>query len=350
MKIRVLSLSWLTKPYIQIILGVTFSVGLGWLAVRGLDWESVVGEFKNFPIKHLIAAFLVFLASRILLAYRWQILFLDEKISLLKLFLVQNAGVGLNNLVPVRVISEAAQFILLTLKYKVKIGNSLATLGFEKVLDLVSSASILLVGVLLIPSSGYFAPYVGGAVILASMSLGLVQLFVWLNSKPFVKRIPWLHSIGNSVVLLTRAKRRLAISLILSIIYWLGIGISAWILANGMELRTSSGQIISPIIVTVTIVATLYFTTAIPAMPAAVGTFEFAMKSILALFGVNSELAFSYALLIHSILFIPPVVITIFVVPSTGFRPIVKGVFLGQFRHQLGKTLRAESTDINSDS
>ena len=84
-----------------------------------------------------------------------------------------------------------------------------------------------------------------------------------------MKRIPWLNSIGYSVVELTRAKRRLATSLLLSIIYWLGIGVATWILANGMELRTSSGQIISPIIATVTIVATLYFTTAVPAMPAA---------------------------------------------------------------------------------
>ena len=345
-----LSLAWLTKPYIQIILGVSFSVGLGWLAVRGLEWESVIGEFKNFPIRHLIAAFLVFLASRVLLAYRWQILFLDEKISLLRLFLVQNAGVRLNNLVPVRVISEATQFILLTLKYKVKAGNSLATLGIERVLDLVSSASVLLVGVLLIPSSSDFAPYVGGAVILASISVVLVQLFIGLSSKPFVKRIPWLNSIGYSVVELTRAKKRLATSLLLSIIYWLGIGVVTWILANGMELRTSSGQIISPIIATVTIVATLYFTTAVPAMPAAVGTFEFAMKSILALFGVSSELAFSYALLIHAILFIPPVLITIFVLPFTGFRSIIKGILLGEFSNQLRETLHADATHRDSES
>ena len=276
--------------------------------------------------------------------------FLDEKVPLLRLFLVQNAGVGLNNLVPVRIISEATQFILLTLKYKVKIGNTIATLGIERVLDLVSSTSVLLVGILLLPSSGYLASYVGGAVILASISVVLVQLFIWLSSKPFVQRIPWLYSIGDSVVQLTRARSRLAASLLLTIIYWLGIGVAAWILANGMELHTSSGQIISPILATVTIVATLYFTTAVPAMPAAVGTFEFAIKSILELFGVSSELAFSYALLIHSILFIPPVVIAIFVFTSTGFRSIVKGIFLGEFRKQLRETLYEDSTHRDSES
>ena len=324
-------------------MGVLFSLGLGWLAIRGLeDWGSVFDGFKSLPISFALISLLVFFFFRVLLAYRWQVLFLADKLPLWRLLLVQNAGVGLNNLVPVRVIGEAAQFVLLTLRYKVKVGVALATLGMERVLDLVASAALLGAGLLLLPSKGSLTPYVLWAVAIAAISVLLMQIFIWLSSKPIIQRIPWLAALASSVIQLTRARGRLAYSLILTIIYWLGIGLVAWILAYGMEIRTSSGEIISPIVATLAVVATLYFVTALPALPAALGTFEFAVVFILRAFGVGSEVAFSYALVLHAILFLPPIVIAIIVFFSADFRPLLRGFFLAGFKRREERPLPAD--------
>ena len=68
-------------------------------------------------------------------------LFVRQKPPLTRLFLIQNAGIGLNNAVPVRVVSEGAQFALPTLRYRVKGGVALGTLGMERILDLVVTAA-----------------------------------------------------------------------------------------------------------------------------------------------------------------------------------------------------------------
>ena len=305
---------------------------LGSFAIRGLDWYAVGEEFKSIHIIYTLCALCIFICARVLLAYRWQVLFLEDRLSLWRLFLIQNAGVGLNNLVPMGVIGEASQFILLTLKYKVRFGIGLATLGIERVLDLLSSTSILVAGLLLLPSKGVLLPYVGGVLIIAISSLVMVRIFIWLSTTTMFNFIPWLSDLGSSFVELTKARRRLSYSLFLTIAYWLIMGFAVWIVALGMDMRTLNGEILSPIIATVTVILTLYIITLVPSLPAAAGTFEFAIVYILKVFGVESEIAISYALVIHAILFLPPVVIAIIVFSDAGTRSIGRNLILAGIR------------------
>ena len=62
----------------------------------------------------------MFLAATALRAYRWQVLFIGDKVPFLRLVLVQNIGIGLNSVSPVRIVSEATQFLLLTVRYRVR--------------------------------------------------------------------------------------------------------------------------------------------------------------------------------------------------------------------------------------
>ena len=305
---------------------------LGSFVIRGLDWYAVSEEFKSIHIIYTLCALCIFICARVLLAYRWQVLFLEDRLSLWRLFLIQNAGVGLNNLVPIRVIGEASQFILLTLKYKVRFGVGISTLGMERVLDLLSSASILIAGLFLLPSKGVLLPYVGGAFVIAISSLVMVRIFIWLSTTTMFQFIPWLSALGTSFIELTKARKRLSYSLLLTIVYWLMIGFVAWVVALGMDMRTLNSEIISPIVATVTVILTLYIITVIPSLPAAAGTFEFSVVYILRLFGVESEIAISYALVIHVILFLPPVIIAIIVFSNAGTRSIGRNLILAGIR------------------
>lgn len=306
----------LWSPPGQVAIGVVFSLGLGWLAIRGIKWSLVGQSFQDFSWMYAIMALGLFLLSLVLRAYRWQVLFVTERVSLVRLFLVQNTGIGLNNLSPVRVVSEPSQFAMLTLRYKVRGGVAAATLGMERVLDLVASTAVFATGLLFIPARGTFLPYVLVAFVLSSVAVILFFLLGVASRKTFTGRLAFVNGFLQSVARLNRARRLLAYSLFLSVVYWFAVGVCAWLLAEGMGLG------ISPLISTLAIMSTLYFATVVPAMPGAVGTFEFAIVYFLGQFyGVGQAMAFSYALAVHALLFLPPTVIAILVVATIGLTP-----------------------------
>ena len=307
---------WLQDMRVRLVVGIASSLALGWLVVRGLDWGLVADQFDEFPVGWALASLAILIMSSIVRAYRWQVLFVGHGIPLTRLFIVQNAGIGLNNLVPIRVVSEGAQFALLTLRYRVKSGAALATLGVERVLDLVVTAALLMAGLTLLPTKGDILPYVVGAFVVAVASVLAVPVLIWASDKPFLNRVPLLVSTADFLSSLAKAKLALAYAFLLTLGHWLLVGICAWVLAHGMGLG------ISAFAATLAILGTLYFATALPGLPAAAGTFEFGIVFALKLFDVPQELAFSYGVVIHAVLFLPPMVIAIAVFSSIGLKPL----------------------------
>ena len=100
---------------------------------------------------------------------------------------------------------------------------------------------------------------------------------------------------------------RLSWSFALTLGYWVLLGLSAWVLAYGMEID------ISLLVATLLVIGTLTFVALVPSLPASVGTFEFAVFYLLTTIGVGDGEALGYALVIHAILFMPPILITIMV-------------------------------------
>jgi len=78
----------------QIAFWLAASGGLGWLALRALDWDLVRGELKGVSVSLIVLAVAVFMFASYLRAYRWQPLFITEKISTPRLFVIQNEGIG----------------------------------------------------------------------------------------------------------------------------------------------------------------------------------------------------------------------------------------------------------------
>ena len=252
----------------RIVAGIAISVGLGWLTARGLDWSLVFDVFGDVSILMMSLAISVFIAASYLRAIRWRTLFVNGEVSTNRLFMVQNVGIGLNNLVPVRIASEAAQLAILSIKDRVRPSVALATLGMERVLDVVASALIMAIAFLFIPEISDFGVYVWGALGLAILSIILVRLLAWSGNKiSWTRRFPSLLSFGKAVRDLERERGRLAASFAMSVIYWLLVGVTAWIISISFQLS------ITPMTATMVIMATIFFATAIPAAPSAIGTF-----------------------------------------------------------------------------
>ena len=293
------------------------SAGLGWLAIRGLDWDIVTDNMVAVSLPLLVLSIAVFMFATYIRAVRWRILFVDEKISSPRLFIIQNEGIGLNNMVPFRVVSEPTQLAVLTIRDRVNGATALATIGMERVIDVVASTLILAIAFFFVPEMESFKIYVWGAVGFTVVAVGLIRLFAWSSEAVgFVRRIPFLAAFATAVRELERERMRLLASFALSVGYWILVGITAWIIAAAVDLR------ISPVTATVVIMGTIFFATAVPAAPSAIGTFEWAMVYILGFFGVEDEAGFGFAVIAHAVLFLPPTIIAALFLPREGVKAI----------------------------
>ena len=302
---------------LRLTLGVLISLGLGWLASRGLDWQEVWEALRDLPLHIVALALLVFLLSNLTRAYRWQLLFFDERISVLRLFMIENIGLGLNNVLPVRIASEAIQFALLTLRDRISRGTALATLGMTRIMDIWASTLLLSLGLLLVPGAGQFSRYAIGGLVFSLLLLALVRFLAWgSRGLPLMERFPLIRTFAASVAQMEQRKARLIASLAVSLSQWLVLGVSGWIVAWGMDIHLSLAQAV------LVILLTIFVATSVPAVPGALGTFEAAMVYTMGFFDVDRSLAFSYALVMHALLFLPSTLMAAFFLPREGLGSI----------------------------
>ena len=137
-----------------------------------------------------------------------------------------------------------------------------------------------------------------------------MPVVIWIGTRPGFTRLPLLASTSWSLRSLVQARLKLTFSFLLTLAYWLTAGLSAWVLAYGMGIE------ISLLLATLLVIGTLTFVALVPSLPASVGTFEFAVYYLLTAFGIGPVEALGYALVIHAIIFIPPILIALVVLVS----------------------------------
>ena len=300
----------------RIVLGLVASAVLGWLAVRGLDWDLVLARLAGASVTLLLSAVAIFMFASYLRAVRWRLLFANDRISSRRLFIIQNEGIGLNNLVPVRVASEVTQLAILNLRDGVSKATAIATLGMERLIDVVASLAILAAAFFLVPELESFKPYVWGGIAATITALVALRVMAWgTGSIGFVRRISAFVAFARAFKSIEQERARLLASLVVSIAYWILVGITAWVVAMAIDLP------MSPVTATLVIMAVIFFATVVPAAPSALGTFEWAVVSVLAFFGIEHAAGFGFAVIIHAVFFLPPTIIAIVFLPREGVLP-----------------------------
>ena len=269
----------------------------------------------SVPRGKLLLALGVFLAGIVLRAWRFHVLFVSERIGFIRLFLIQNAGIGLNNVSPVRVLSEPVQLMLLTRRSNISGGIALATLATEHLMDIIVTASLLILGVVLMPELRGFSIQLTGAVILGIASLLVFFVIVrGIEALPGTNRVPILGTAIESVRTLRHSPIRLFLSFLGTLGHWVALGGSGWIIANGLEIDVGVA------VVVVLFMGSVFFVSAVPSLPGGAITFEAAVVYSLSLFDVENEPALAFALLMHIIMFAPSTLIAILVLPREGIK------------------------------
>ena len=302
-------------PLARILIGVMLSILLGWLVARGINWPDLGSLIYHFPAGQLLLALGVFLVGIVLRAWRFHVLFVAERVGFIRLFLIQNAGIGLNNVSPVRVLSEPVQLMLLTRGSGISGGIALATLATEHLMDITVTASLLILGIVLMPELRGFSIQLAGAVVLGIASLLVFFVIVrGMEALPGTNRIPILGTALASVRTLRHSPFRLFLSFLGTLGHWMALGGSGWIIARGLEIDVGVA------VVVVLFMGSVFFVSAVPSLPGGAITFEAAVVYSLSLFGVENEPALAFALLMHIIMFAPSTLIAVLVLPREGIK------------------------------
>lgn len=303
----------LTRP--QVIVPFGFAIGLffGAVATRGIDWTDVSTQLSAAsPMAVGIALGLV-LISAYLRALRWRFLFVGHPARTVRLFLVENASLGLNNVSPIRLLDEPAMLAMLTLRDRIPGPLVVATLVMSRMQDLGVTLLLAAVSLTVEPTLSARAVPAIVAGLAFVVVLGTLLNVGWLSRRfTLMRRIPGVNTYDEAVTMLLSRKRRLSGTVMLTAAYWLVLGPMAYVLADGMGVELSMLQS------TILIFGAIFFATAMPGLPGALGTFEVAVVELASIWGVPQALALGYGLVLHLVVFLPPVVIALFVLPREG--------------------------------
>ncbi len=303
------------KRWLQVGLGAVASVGLAYVAVNSLAWREVADTFRHFPVDYALLAIVPLVASMIFRALRWWVLLQNEDVSFFHVFITQNAGIGLNNMLPVRVGSEALQLGLITRRYRVPLAPALASLVGGNVLDILATGILMAVGIVLVPGlrDGAISIQLFGAIVMLSVSLlVLIGVSRGMGSIPIANRIGFFHRVIGSLAELRDRPKWLVLSFAATLTHWLLVGVSGWVLAVGL------GIDIDPLTMATLLVAATFFTSAMLSLPGGAGTYHFAIVAMLTAMGADNEVAFSFAVVMHVLVFIPPMAIALAVMSRAG--------------------------------
>lgn len=299
------------------LLAAGIGVLLGWLASRGVRWGEVAGTLRSTDAGLVVAGFAVVLLSGFLRAVRWRLLWVGGRVRLLRLFLVEHAALGLDSLVPIRAMDEAVQLGILTLRDRLPAGTVVATMMTCRALDLIFTLSAITVALAAVPALVRFAP---AAVLVAAWLVAWVFMLykaaAILRRFPLLQRVPGLTAFAAAITDVRARGRRLGSAFVLTATYWLVLTPVGWIAARGVGIELAPHEWM------ITVLGSIVFATALPALPGALGSFEFAVVSMGELWGVPREASLSYAFLLHAFLFLPPTVTAFVVLPREGLGSI----------------------------
>lgn len=290
------------RPSVWVFAGTSASVCLGWLALRSMDWSGTGHAFLHAGSPGIALAFAAITLSTLLQALRWKVLLPGENVSCARLFLVRSAGQSVNQLLPLRVAGEAAELAMLTQRDDVHGGKVAASIFLGRSLDLVVTTTMMCVGFFLMPQLSSYKALIVPSIALAAGTASLFLFSRRLSQASLVQRIRPVHAFVDSLASWQGRPRLIAAALVTAAA-WVALGTGAWLIARTLGIALPLWTMATLLVMMTSL------TSVVPGGPGSLGVFEFAGISILGLFTVEQSSALTFALIIHALIFLPPLAI-----------------------------------------
>jgi uncharacterized membrane protein YbhN (UPF0104 family) len=299
------------------LFGVSIGLVLGWFAIRGAHWALVRQTLSGWSLIIIAAGIILVLTSSYLRAIRWSLLWPNRRLSAVRLMIVENAALGLNNLAPVRIFDEGVEVAILSLRDKLPPGQIIATMMMSRLQDLIFTLTFISVSLVFLPPLWEYSWVIAGGVFFCIAWMTLLLTFEPLVKRfPVLLRIPGVNSFQLTIKTLWGMPKKLSLTFTLTGAYWL------LLVPVGVIFAREAGITLPFYLIMVTMMGAIFFSTSVPGLPGAIGTFEFAVVSLLNLWDVPQENSLSFAIALHAVLFLPITAFTLFVLPREGFLSI----------------------------
>lgn len=304
----------MSRTNLRIAVGVAVSLLTVVLAARGVDYSSVGAALRTANPAFTALAALSVLVNIAAKALRWRVLMGDRGTHVtfsqaLRLHLV---GQMLNSVLPARVGDLSRVYMA----GELGIARSfiLGTVAVEKVVDLIWYALIFVLLLLLMPVPDWVsqpayvllvaATVASGAIVLTLLvSRGDTALPAWALALLPERLRDRIARVGAESVASLRVLLHAPSAL--GVILWSAVIWSTAALTNGLTLVALG--IAAPAAASVFVLFVLIAGINIPAGPARIGVFEYLCVLALAVFGIGQTAALSFGLLLHALVYLPPI-------------------------------------------
>ncbi len=293
-------------------LGLVLSLVFLALALRDLHLGEVWTAMRAARYAWVVPGLLVYFISVYVRSWRWAYLLRAAKpLRAIRLFPIIIIGYMGNDIFPFR-LGEVLRAYVLWRREGVNFGTTLTTAVAERLFDGLTMVLFVVLGLLFIPLSAMLRPLVmvAGAIFLTALLVFLVlagrpallrQIAQRLIAAliPQKLRAPLLGLVEGVITGLAvfRSGSEVLITFALTLLVWLLEVGKYWLVSQAFALHMSFPAIML-------MGGTVNLLTALPSLPGYVGTFEMGIKVLQAL-GAGADVAGSYILVLHALLWFP---------------------------------------------
>ena len=322
-----------------IAIGLAVSGVSLYIAVRNLRPMDVWLAFRQADYLWIVPAIMLYLFALVARTARWQALLSSERhIPLRALLPTMAMGRGANNIYPLRT-GEIVRVLLLRQRNGVPAAAGLASILVERIFDGLTMILLLILAAFIGGIPDYLRYVAWGALVVFGTALAMVYAIV-LWSTPMLRLAEWLierfipQRLRSRVCEITerfiggfssiRSVVTLTVVLLFSIAVWTAETISYRLLMNAFGFGVDLHQLLL-------MSSAANLGTALPSGPANVGTFDAPAIEVLTRVGVEKDLAFSYQVLLHAVLWCTETFAGLWFMWRTGLgRADLEGTLMGQ--------------------
>ncbi|MFQ6057963.1 MAG: lysylphosphatidylglycerol synthase transmembrane domain-containing protein [Anaerolineae bacterium] len=292
-------------------IGIAISLICLILALKDVHFAEIgraLGQANYLLLIPALAAVLAGLGAR---AVRWRLLFYPQRdLRLDKLFSVLNIGYLLSNIFPARLGDLARAYLIGDLE-KVSVARALSTVVVERVLDVITIVLFLALLIPFVPLPSWAARsglvvgalFAALALLLIAVSYqkerGLRVLDRLLGLAPGLDGGRLLRGFGSLIdgFAVLRAQGALPGLIAWSLLAWTCSALINYFVMLAFDPRL-------PFTAAVFVLCVTVLGMTVPSSPGYVGVFDYLTVVALSLFAVEKDLALSYALVLHAVLYI----------------------------------------------
>lgn len=301
---------------IRMTIGCLVGLIFLYLAFRNVDFRQMWEAFGRANYWYVLVVLMVMFVSHYLRVLRWRYLLEPiKRIDIASLFSSLIIGYMANVVTPAH-LGELLRAYVLGKKRGVSASSALATIVVERILDVFALLAIMVLAIFLYPFPGWVKS--AGYIMLAGTIF--LFLFLVLLKKSYARVRPALQVLMRPMpshyqektwdliehfmqgIVPLKSRIDYGIVLVLSVLIWVCYGL---IFHLGLQAFDFYHLYHLPWLTSLILLVITTIGVVVPSSPGYVGTYHYLCQVSLALFGVPSSPALSFATAIHGISFLP---------------------------------------------